>query len=184
MGSETLIGDSGPFLSTAALSSPQFGFLQELAGCDSSREAHDRIAQPSWDWSQSLGAAGEYSSFVCPSDLLAAASDSRTPTSTSLDNLNSLRYRSENMSSNMLHSMSPTTPVLHGLPHPFASPTNTQRGFKRSASSDDEENGDGDTRPSSSSRRNTAVKRACNECRQQKVSNCLACSGVVVSVCA
>ncbi|KAH3904297.1 hypothetical protein HBI56_008840 [Parastagonospora nodorum] len=56
--------------------------------------------------------------------------------------------------------------------HPFAisptSPTST-RGFKRSASSDDDnENGDGDTRPSSS-RRNTAVKRACNECRQQKL---------------
>lgn len=61
--------------------------------------------------------------------------------------------------------------------HPYAisptSPTST-RGFKRSASSDEEnENGD-DTRPSSA-RRNTAVKRACNECRQQKVSS-LFCS--------
>ncbi|KAL6704668.1 hypothetical protein ACN47E_007950 [Coniothyrium glycines] len=67
-------------------------------------------------------------------------------------------------------SMSPTTP--HGLLHnPFAvSPTSANpRGFKRSASTDDEhENGDADTRPSSS-RRNTAVKRACNECRQQKL---------------
>jgi hypothetical protein len=57
--------------------------------------------------------------------------------------------------------------------HPFAlsptSPTST-RGFKRSASSDeDDQNGDGDSRPHSA-RRNTAVKRACNECRQQKVS--------------
>ncbi|RYN43348.1 hypothetical protein AA0112_g744 [Alternaria arborescens] len=70
----------------------------------------------------------------------------------------------------MLHSMSPTTPGLPGLPHPFQSPNSTHtRGFKRSASSDDDENGDGDTRPSSSSRRNTAVKRACNECRQQKL---------------
>ena len=93
-----------------------------------------------------------------------------TPTSTYPHNLNSLRYRSD-MSSNMLHSMSPTTPGLPGLPHPFQSPNSTHtRGFKRSASSDDDENGDGDTRPSSSSRRNTAVKRACNECRQQKVS--------------
>jgi hypothetical protein len=66
-------------------------------------------------------------------------------------------------------SASPTQGISQ---HAFAisptSPTST-RGFKRSASSDDDqENGDGDTRPSS--RRNTAVKRACNECRQQKVS--------------
>lgn len=70
-------------------------------------------------------------------------------------------------------SLSPTTPLAQGLSHhSFASPTSAHtRGFKRSASTDDEhENGDGDTRPSSSSRRNTAVKRACNECRQQKVS--------------
>lgn len=74
------------------------------------------------------------------------------------------------MSTNMLHSMSPTTPGLQSLPHPFASPnSNHARGFKRSASSDDDDNADGDARPSSS-RRNTAVKRACNECRQQKVS--------------
>jgi hypothetical protein len=70
----------------------------------------------------------------------------------------------------MLSSMSPTQGLSQ---HAFAisptSPTST-RGFKRSASSDEEqENGDGDTRPSSA-RRNTAVKRACNECRQQKVS--------------
>jgi hypothetical protein len=69
-------------------------------------------------------------------------------------------------------SASPTQGISQ---HPFAlsptSPTST-RGFKRSASSDDDqENGDGDTRPSSS-RRNTAVKRACNECRQQKVRLC------------
>lgn len=68
-------------------------------------------------------------------------------------------------------SMSPTQGISQQ--HPFAlsptSPTST-RGFKRSASTDDEnEHGDGDTRPSSA-RRNTAVKRACNECRQQKVS--------------
>jgi hypothetical protein len=175
MGSKSLIGDSGPFLSSSsALANPQFGgFLQELAACDSSR---DRTSHPSWVWShsqsQSLGAAGERL-YICP-NLLVAGSDSScwTPTSTSQPNLNSLRYRSEDMSSNMLHSMSPTTPGFNGLPHPFASPTNTYaRGFKRSASSDDEENGDGDTRPSSSSRRNTAVKRACNECRQQKVSS-------------
>jgi hypothetical protein len=67
----------------------------------------------------------------------------------------------------------PSASPTQGLSqHAFAisptSPTST-RGFKRSASSDDDqENGDGDTRPSS--RRNTAVKRACNECRQQKVS--------------
>jgi hypothetical protein len=187
MGSRAVIGESRPFLSSSpALSNPQFGgSLQELAACDS-REAHDRIAHPSLDWSRSFGAAGEYSSFVCPSDLLAAAASDFacwTPTSTPLDNLNSLRYRSEDMSSNMLHSMSPTTPGFHGLPHPFASPTSTHtRGFKRSASSDDEENGDGDTRPSSSSRRNTAVKRACNECRQQKVSNCPVNSGIEASV--
>lgn len=68
-------------------------------------------------------------------------------------------------------SLSPTTPLAQGLSHhPFASPTSAYpRGFKRSASTDDEhENGDADTRPSSS-RRNTAVKRACNECRQQKL---------------
>lgn len=95
---------------------------------------------------------------------------SATPASTHLDIRTCLRYRSP-MSSSMLHSMSPTTPGTQGLPHPFASPNTTSaRGFKRSASSDDEENGDGEARPSSSSRRNTAVKRACNECRQQKVS--------------
>lgn len=118
-------------------------------------------------WSQSRGlAAGQVSHALAASDSL-----SWTPTSTYPHNLNSLRYRSH-MSSNMLHSMSPATPGLNGLPHPFQSPNSTHtRGFKRSASSDDDENGDGDTRPSSSSRRNTAVKRACNECRQQKVSS-------------
>jgi hypothetical protein len=69
-----------------------------------------------------------------------------------------------------LSSMSPTQGLSQ---HPFVlSPTSpaSTRGFKRSASSDEEqENGD-DARPSSS-RRNTAVKRACNECRQQKVSH-------------
>jgi len=64
--------------------------------------------------------------------------------------------------------MSPTQGMNH---HPFAisptSPTST-RGFKRSASSDEENENGEDGRPSS--RRNTAVKRACNECRQQKVS--------------
>ena len=75
---------------------------------------------------------------------------------------------------------SPTTPVQGTLLHPFGtSPTSAHthtlththtRGLKRSASTDDEGDHEGDTRPSSSSRRNTAVKRACNECRQQKVS--------------
>jgi transcriptional regulatory protein LEU3 len=70
----------------------------------------------------------------------------------------------------MYQAMSPTqgTPAHHAFAISPTSPTSV-RGFKRSASSDEEhENGD-DTRPSSSSRRNTAVKRACNECRQQKV---------------
>jgi hypothetical protein len=72
----------------------------------------------------------------------------------------------------MYQSMSPTQGIASSSQHPFAisptSPTST-RGFKRSASTDDEhENGDADTRPSSA-RRNNAVKRACNECRQQKV---------------
>jgi hypothetical protein len=72
-------------------------------------------------------------------------------------------------------ALSPGSSLAQGLSqyaNTAISPTST-RGFKRSVSSDDEgENGDGDTRPSSS-RRNTSVKRACNECRQQKVSNAL-----------
>jgi len=75
----------------------------------------------------------------------------------------------------MSDQLSPTTPG-NGLPaHGFAnSPPSQQRGFKRSASSEDDDfaNGDGDgTRPLSA-RRNIAVKRACNECRQQKVRVC------------
>lgn len=66
-----------------------------------------------------------------------------------------------------------TTPGGQGLPpQGFAAspPSAHQRGFKRSASSDDDfENGDAGDRPASA-RRNIAVKRACNECRQQKVS--------------
>ncbi|KAL5396408.1 hypothetical protein PMIN06_005603 [Paraphaeosphaeria minitans] len=69
-------------------------------------------------------------------------------------------------------SMSPQTP--NGAQgHPsisyVASPTSARsQTFKRPASSDDEENGDGgSTRPGS--RRSTVVKRACNECRQQKL---------------
>ncbi|KAH9862383.1 hypothetical protein J1614_011038 [Plenodomus biglobosus] len=66
-------------------------------------------------------------------------------------------------------SISPTTPngAPGNLQHPFSPPSAHARGFKRSASTDDEQDNDGDTRPSS--RRNTAVKRACNECRQQKL---------------
>ena len=175
MGSQAVIGESrGLMSSLLALSSPQFGaFLQELGACDSC-DAHDRGHLPR-HWSQIFGAADEDSYVLAASDTTSA-----TPTSTHLDHVNSLRYRS-GTSSNMLHSMSPTTPGLQGLPHPFASPNSTHtRGFKRSASSDDDENGDGDTRPSSSSRRNTAVKRACNECRQQKVSHDLSRDTVAV----
>jgi len=69
---------------------------------------------------------------------------------------------------------SPTGSLAQGISYANTalSPTST-RNLKRSVSSDDEgENGDGDARPSSS-RRHTSVKRACNECRQQKVSNAL-----------
>lgn len=74
----------------------------------------------------------------------------------------------------MSDQLSPTTPGTGLPPQGFASsPQHQQRGFKRSASSEDDDNyqnGDADgTRPSSA-RRNIAVKRACNECRQQKVS--------------
>lgn len=77
----------------------------------------------------------------------------------------------------MSDQLSPTTPGT-GLPlQGFAnSPQNQhhqhgQRGFKRSASSDDDDfqNGDADGSRPASARRNIAVKRACNECRQQKV---------------
>ncbi|KAF2002140.1 hypothetical protein P154DRAFT_151660 [Amniculicola lignicola CBS 123094] len=68
-------------------------------------------------------------------------------------------------------SMSPTTPGTQGgqqLSY-IASPTSARSqnfNLKRSASSDeDDDNGDG--RPSG--RRHAAVKRACNECRQQKL---------------
>ena len=72
--------------------------------------------------------------------------------------------------------MSPQTP--NGAPgNPpisyIASPTSARsHTFKRPASSDDEENGDAsNARPGS--RRSTVVKRACNECRQQKVRACV-----------
>lgn len=68
-------------------------------------------------------------------------------------------------------SMSPTTPGTQGVQLSYANSPTSARGhtFKRPASSDDEaENGeDAGGRPHS--RRHAAVKRACNECRQQKV---------------
>ena len=68
-------------------------------------------------------------------------------------------------------SMSPTTPGTQGVQLSYANSPISARGqtFKRPASSDDEaENGeDAGGRPHS--RRHAAVKRACNECRQQKV---------------
>lgn len=73
----------------------------------------------------------------------------------------------------MSDQLSPTTPGA-GLPLQgfVTSPPGLQRGFKRSASSeeDDYQNGDADGSRPTSARRNIAVKRACNECRQQKVS--------------
>ena len=72
-------------------------------------------------------------------------------------------------------SMSPQTPngATGNPPISYvASPTSARsQGFKRPASSDDEDNGDAaNARPGS--RRSTVVKRACNECRQQKVRAC------------
>ncbi|KAJ4299863.1 hypothetical protein N0V90_005109 [Kalmusia sp. IMI 367209] len=69
-------------------------------------------------------------------------------------------------------SMSPQTPNgAQGNPpiSYVASPTSARsQTFKRPASSDEEDNGDtAGARPGS--RRNTVVKRACNECRQQKL---------------
>lgn len=66
-------------------------------------------------------------------------------------------------------SIRPTTPngAQGSLQHSFSPASAHARGFKRSASTDDDQDHDGETRPSS--RRNTAVKRACNECRQQKL---------------
>ena len=76
----------------------------------------------------------------------------------------------------MSDQLSPTTPGTGLPPQGFASsPQHQQRGFKRSASSDDDDhyqNGDADGARPPSARRNIAVKRACNECRQQKVSVC------------
>jgi transcriptional regulatory protein LEU3 len=74
----------------------------------------------------------------------------------------------------MSDQLSPTTPGNgNGLPaQGFAtSPPTQQRGFKRSASSEDDDfaNGDAEGSRPASARRNIAVKRACNECRQQKV---------------
>ena len=77
----------------------------------------------------------------------------------------------------MSDQLSPTTPGTGtGLPLGFANSPHSQtqqRGFKRSASSDDDDfqNGDADGSRPPSGRRNIAVKRACNECRQQKVCN-------------
>jgi transcriptional regulatory protein LEU3 len=72
--------------------------------------------------------------------------------------------------------MSPQTPNGSRGNPPIsyvASPTSARsQNFKRPASSDDEDNGDGSGgRPGS--RRSTVVKRACNECRQQKVRACV-----------
>ncbi|KAF2119552.1 hypothetical protein BDV96DRAFT_348613 [Lophiotrema nucula] len=71
-------------------------------------------------------------------------------------------------------SMSPTTPGTHGgqqLSSYAGSPTSARsQAFKRRASSDDEgENGDDGGGRAAQGRRNAAVKRACNECRQQKL---------------
>ncbi|KAF2786114.1 Zn(II)2Cys6 transcriptional activator [Melanomma pulvis-pyrius CBS 109.77] len=67
-------------------------------------------------------------------------------------------------------SMSPTTPGTQGVQLSYANSPTSARGttFKRPASSDDDENGESaNGRPHS--RRHAAVKRACNECRQQKL---------------
>ncbi|KAF2465354.1 uncharacterized protein BDR25DRAFT_396328 [Lindgomyces ingoldianus] len=69
-------------------------------------------------------------------------------------------------------SMSPTTPVAHSAQLSYGnSPTSARsHGFKRPASSDDEpEHGDDANGRASQARRHAAVKRACNECRQQKL---------------
>ncbi|KAF2263048.1 hypothetical protein CC78DRAFT_554239 [Lojkania enalia] len=75
----------------------------------------------------------------------------------------------------MLSSMSPTTPGTQGG-QPLAyiqSPTSARsQTFKRPASSDDEDHHGDDAGGQASqqgARRQTAVKRACNECRQQKL---------------
>lgn len=157
MGSRFLIGDWEACALHPTLENPLYsGFLQELAACDSRPEAHARTPQL-FNWSQSVGEAGE-KSFINPSCL--DASGAAHPTICDIGR-----------QATML-SISPTTPGTQGiLQHPFgASPQSAHtRGFKRSASTDDENDNDGESRPSS--RRNTAVKRACNECRQQKVSN-------------
>jgi hypothetical protein len=74
----------------------------------------------------------------------------------------------------MSDQLSPTTPGAGLPPQGFATspPGGQPRGFKRSASSEDDDfqNGDADGSRPASARRNIAVKRACNECRQQKVS--------------
>ena len=74
----------------------------------------------------------------------------------------------------MSDQLSPKTPGTGLPPQGFANntPGGQQRGFKRSASSEDDDfhNGDADGSRPASARRNIAVKRACNECRQQKVS--------------
>ncbi|KAF2013877.1 hypothetical protein BU24DRAFT_442780 [Aaosphaeria arxii CBS 175.79] len=68
-------------------------------------------------------------------------------------------------------SMSPTTPGTQGaqqLSYANSPASGRPNAFKRPASSDDEADvGDNGRQPSS--RKNTAVKRACNECRQQKL---------------
>lgn len=73
-------------------------------------------------------------------------------------------------------SMSPQTPnggqqgnpPIQYVTSPNSARSHSQN-FKRPApaSSDEEDNGDGSAR--AGNRRNTVVKRACNECRQQKV---------------
>ena len=73
----------------------------------------------------------------------------------------------------MSDQLSPKTPGTGLAPQGFpnSTPGGQQRGFKRSASSEDDDfhNGDADGSRPASARRNIAVKRACNECRQQKV---------------
>ena len=153
-----LIGEAN---SCPPLSTTDPPFLHGLAARDSIHKSHDYTARLCSNWSQRAGEAGGKSYTCDPSDLEHLHPASFIASDIGMQDPFAIPL-----------SMSPTTP--HGLlQHPYAtSPTSANtRGFKRAASSDGEdEHGEGDTRPSSSSRRNTAVKRACNECRQQKVS--------------
>lgn len=162
MTARLLFGDSNSCLMPLILSPS--GCLQELVNFDGRPETHDRGAQL-FHWSQRVGEVGE-NPFIDPSWLVPGRDLEPDPAGLQLHtDAISVRHLSQHKMNGL--SMSPTTPQGI-LQHPFAtSPTSAHtRGFKRSASTDDEQD-DGDTRPSS--RRNTAVKRACNECRQQKV---------------